>query len=101
LELTHRTPAEQEQHTALAQNAVRNVLQWDPGVREQLRTAVREEQDRLDEEGRSRRETSLAESRRANLEELAKRCTSRPFKWSCSLRAEENHSTPTLPRFER
>jgi len=67
------TPAEREERTALAQNTLRNVLQSDPGVRDELRTAVREEQDRLDEESRSRRETHLAEGRRANLEELAKK----------------------------
>jgi hypothetical protein len=63
--------ADREERTALAQNTLRNVLQSDPGVRDQLRTAVREEQDRLDEESRSRWETSLAEGRRASLEELA------------------------------
>jgi hypothetical protein len=45
----------------------------DPGVRNGSRTAARRERDHLDAESRGRWETSLAEGRRASLEELAKK----------------------------
>jgi hypothetical protein len=49
------------------------VLQSEPGVRDGSTTATRRQRDCVEEESRTRWERSLAEGRRASLEELAKK----------------------------